>query len=96
MFSLSPTLPDEIVKEMLTLILFIGDTDFFNMNYISPFYKPDTWSSSSVLAVCKQWMRVSTPLLYETILLRSQFKLKDLPKHFVSIKTLAPRSRGCV
>ncbi|TFK98309.1 hypothetical protein BDV98DRAFT_486758, partial [Pterulicium gracile] len=64
-------LPDELVKEMLSSLLLVPESKFFNVRKISPFATPSP-SCSAYLVVCKQWMRVATPLLYDCIVVRSK------------------------
>ncbi|KAJ7644353.1 hypothetical protein FB45DRAFT_897619 [Roridomyces roridus] len=63
-------LPDEIISEILTPVLKVPDEAFSDNSQDSPFAKC-TESSSAFLLVCKSWLRVSTPLLYHVIVLRS-------------------------
>ncbi|KAG2017494.1 hypothetical protein CC2G_007003 [Coprinopsis cinerea AmutBmut pab1-1] len=66
-----PHLPDEIIKEIVSPALLVPDESFASNSWRSPFsyYK---LTSSTILVVCKDWLRVSTPLLYETVILRSK------------------------
>ncbi|KAH7097343.1 hypothetical protein BKA62DRAFT_451495 [Auriculariales sp. MPI-PUGE-AT-0066] len=63
-------LADEILKEILAPPLSVTDDLFCNTDDISPFSRVDS-SASDVLLVCKRWMRVATPCLYETVVIRS-------------------------
>ncbi|TFL02274.1 hypothetical protein BDV98DRAFT_618396, partial [Pterulicium gracile] len=47
---------------------------------VSPFSIPSGFSSSSVLLVSKQWMRVAAPLLYHDIVLRSSAQAQALTR----------------
>ncbi|KAH6885507.1 hypothetical protein BKA70DRAFT_1445098 [Coprinopsis sp. MPI-PUGE-AT-0042] len=71
------SLPDEITKEILSPVLQVPDKDFTDTSLFSPFaaYKP---TSSTVLEVCKAWLRVATPLLYCTVVLRSHAQAQAL------------------
>ncbi|TDL29938.1 hypothetical protein BD410DRAFT_47053 [Rickenella mellea] len=65
-------LPDETLKEILTPALTISEDEFsFADAENNPFGKKYK-SSGVVLLVCKRWMRVATPLLYETVIIRSK------------------------
>ncbi|KAJ7447880.1 hypothetical protein B0H11DRAFT_1878501 [Mycena galericulata] len=63
-------LPDEIISEILSPALKVSDELFSDTSHVSPFanYTPST---SAYLVVCKDWLRVATPLLYNVIVLRS-------------------------
>ncbi|KZV93018.1 hypothetical protein EXIGLDRAFT_836020 [Exidia glandulosa HHB12029] len=63
-------LADELVKEILAPPLFVSDELFADTGPISPFSKA-TYSAADVLLVCKRWMRVATPALYHTVVIRS-------------------------
>ncbi|KAJ7220853.1 hypothetical protein GGX14DRAFT_432273 [Mycena pura] len=64
-------LPDEMISEILSPALTIDDDAFSDMSPTSPFssYAPST---SAYLLVCKSWLRVATPLLYNVVILRSK------------------------
>ena len=92
--SLHVSLPDELVGEILSPLLQVPDRLFSNTLNISPFATPSQ-SSSILLTVCKQWMRVATPLLYHVVVLRSkaqaqalEFALKQNPSLGQYIKKL--------
>ncbi|KAJ7210157.1 hypothetical protein GGX14DRAFT_626554 [Mycena pura] len=78
-----PHLPDETISEILSPALNVPD-DAFSINLPgspSPFA---TYSeSSSAYLVCKSWLRVATPLLYDVVVLRSKAQAKALA-HAVS------------
>jgi hypothetical protein len=69
--------PDEIIKEILSPILEVSDEDFTDTSIVSPFACYEL-TSSTVLEVCKAWLRVSTPLLYATVVLRSPAQAQAL------------------
>ncbi|KAH6909304.1 hypothetical protein BKA70DRAFT_1400209 [Coprinopsis sp. MPI-PUGE-AT-0042] len=74
----SSQLPDEIIKEILAPVLYVSDEAFSDMSANSnPFAKYDL-STSTILVVCKSWLRVATPLLYETVVLRSKAQAQAL------------------
>ncbi|KAG2017513.1 hypothetical protein CC2G_007019 [Coprinopsis cinerea AmutBmut pab1-1] len=75
--SVSSQLPDEIIKEILTPALHVPDASFASSAWVSPFAEYQL-TSSTVLAVCKSWLRVATPLLYETVILRSKAQAQAL------------------
>ncbi|KAJ7042785.1 hypothetical protein C8F04DRAFT_54250 [Mycena alexandri] len=94
------TLPDEIVSEILSPALRVSDEAFsyeptiFNAT-ISPFMT-FTESTSALLVVCKSWLRVSTPLLYNTVILRSKAQAQALAatlKHNPDLGTFIKRLR---
>jgi hypothetical protein len=63
-------LADELLSMILCPSLTISDSQFTSTSLAS-FGRNDNVSSSTVLVVCKRWMRIATPLLYEVIVLRS-------------------------
>ncbi|KAJ7259749.1 hypothetical protein C8J57DRAFT_1134988 [Mycena rebaudengoi] len=65
-------LPDEILSEILTPSLSVSDTDFSDTSLNSPFASYSGHSTSAFLLVSKSWLRVSTPLLYNVVVLRSK------------------------
>ncbi|KAJ7651226.1 hypothetical protein FB45DRAFT_1051003 [Roridomyces roridus] len=87
-------LPDEIVSEILSPALTVPEDLFSDTSGTSPFadYTPST---SAYLLVCKDWLRVGTPLLYNVVVLRSKAQtialavvLKDNPEFGRFIKKL--------
>ncbi|TDL29975.1 hypothetical protein BD410DRAFT_893169 [Rickenella mellea] len=72
-------LPDEVLKEILAPPLVISDDEFSfaGRPKDSPFGRTPR-HSSSLLLVCKQWMRVATPLLYEVAIIRSTAQAQSL------------------
>ncbi|KAF8209332.1 hypothetical protein K438DRAFT_1960329 [Mycena galopus ATCC 62051] len=72
------SLPDEIISEILSPALRVSDELFrHNNGYVSPFAKYSE-STSAYLLVCKSWLRVATPLLYNIVVLRSKAQAKAL------------------
>ena len=71
------SLPDELISEILTPVLDVSDEMFSDISHISPF-SYTTESYSRVLLVCKTWLRVATPLLYNTVVLRSKEQAQGL------------------
>ncbi|KAJ7605286.1 hypothetical protein FB45DRAFT_1069463 [Roridomyces roridus] len=63
-------LPDEILAEILSPALKVPDEVFSDNSQDSPFAQYSE-SSSAFLLVSKAWLRVSTPLLYHVVVLRS-------------------------
>ncbi|KZV95381.1 hypothetical protein EXIGLDRAFT_834366 [Exidia glandulosa HHB12029] len=63
-------LADELLKEILSPPLLVPDELFADTGAVSPFSKA-TYSAADVLLVCKRWMRVATPALYATVVIRS-------------------------
>ncbi|KAL5486157.1 hypothetical protein ACEPAI_7201 [Sanghuangporus weigelae] len=64
------SLPDELVREILSDILTVPEDDFSHVGPSSPFGRKVS-SSSDVLLVSKRWLRIGTPLLHECVVLRS-------------------------
>ncbi|KAH7106601.1 hypothetical protein BKA62DRAFT_826103 [Auriculariales sp. MPI-PUGE-AT-0066] len=70
-------LADELLKDILSPPLLVPDDMFANRDAVSPFSKVDR-SAADVLLVCKRWMRVGTPALYHTVVLRSMAQARAL------------------
>ncbi|KAH7101382.1 hypothetical protein BKA62DRAFT_757360 [Auriculariales sp. MPI-PUGE-AT-0066] len=70
-------LADEILRDIFALHLTVPDDAFSSTAHTSPFSHMAN-SSSDLLVVCKRWMRVATPLLYETVILRSTAQAQSL------------------
>lgn len=70
-------LPDELIKEIISPALKVSDEVFSSTSGTSPFagYSPST---SALLVVCKDWLRVATPLLYHVVVLRSKAQAQAL------------------
>lgn len=71
--------PDEILSEILSPALKVSDELFSDTSDVSPFakYSPST---SAYLVVCRDWLRVATPLLYNVGVLRSKSQANALEK----------------
>ncbi|KAF7334509.1 F-box domain-containing protein [Mycena venus] len=69
-------IPDEIVSEILTPLLKHPDKVFSDRSK-KPLLAPG-YSSSTYLLVCKTWLRVSTPLLYNVVILRTTAQAEAL------------------
>lgn len=77
-FPASSQLPDEIIKEILSPALYVPDYAFSSTcEYSNPFANYEL-STSTILVVCKSWLRVATPMLYETVVLRSKAQAQAL------------------
>ncbi|KZV95378.1 hypothetical protein EXIGLDRAFT_735387 [Exidia glandulosa HHB12029] len=74
---MSQALPNELLKEILSPPLLVPDKLFADTGATSPF-RQATHSSADVLLVCNQWMRVGTPVLYETVVIRSTAQAQAL------------------
>jgi hypothetical protein len=70
-------LPDEILAEILSPILNVEDHLFSDTSRLSPFSLRN-YSNSTVLVVCRKWLRVCTPLLYNVVILRSTAQAQAL------------------
>ncbi|KAJ7052201.1 hypothetical protein C8F01DRAFT_625317 [Mycena amicta] len=62
-------LPDEIVSQILTPALIVSDDAFSDTSPTT--FASYNHSTSAYLVVCKSWLRVATPLLYNVVILRS-------------------------
>ncbi|KAJ6620144.1 hypothetical protein B0H10DRAFT_2022936 [Mycena sp. CBHHK59/15] len=72
-------LPDEIISEILSPVLIVPDALFSDTSTTSPFALTYSGqSTSTVLLVCKTWLRVATPLLYNVVVLRSKAQASAL------------------
>ncbi|KAJ6455991.1 hypothetical protein C8R47DRAFT_996461 [Mycena vitilis] len=71
------SLPDEIISEILSPALKVTDEVFSDTSDVSPFAQYSE-STSAYLLVCKSWLRVATPLLYNVVILRSKAQAKAL------------------
>ncbi|KAF7335267.1 F-box domain-containing protein [Mycena sanguinolenta] len=71
------SLPDEIISEILSPALKVPDELFSDNSDVSPF-ATNSESTSAYLLVCKSWLRVATPLLYNVVILRSKAQAKAL------------------
>ncbi|KAJ7037369.1 hypothetical protein C8F04DRAFT_409890 [Mycena alexandri] len=80
-------LPDEIISEILSPALKISDEIFSDTLSTSPF-AIYAYSTSAYLLVCKAWLRVSTPLLYNIVVLRSKAQAEALEAALKSNKDL--------
>ncbi|KAJ7611497.1 hypothetical protein DFH06DRAFT_155601 [Mycena polygramma] len=78
-------LPDEILSEILSPALKVSDDLFSDTSDVSPFAKPSQ-STSAYLVVCRDWLRVATPLLYNVVVLRSRSQANALEKVLVNNK----------
>ncbi|KAJ7177652.1 hypothetical protein C8R46DRAFT_810000, partial [Mycena filopes] len=76
-------LPDEIISEILSPALKVSDERFSDTSDVSPFSKYEL-STSAYLVVCKDWLRVATPLLYNIVVLRSRSQANALEKVLAS------------
>ncbi|KAJ6577829.1 hypothetical protein B0H19DRAFT_932780 [Mycena capillaripes] len=74
----SPSLPDEVISEILSPALDVPDEFFSNTDSKASPFATYTESSSAILLVCKAWLRVATPLLYRVVVLRSKAQAKAL------------------
>ncbi|KAF5356188.1 hypothetical protein D9756_004306 [Leucocoprinus leucothites] len=73
-------LPDELLKEILTPALQVPDETFACIDGKSPFSTNHYYNrtTSAYLLVCKDWLRVATPLLYSVVVLRSRAQIQAL------------------
>ncbi|KAJ7490920.1 hypothetical protein FB451DRAFT_1124494 [Mycena latifolia] len=81
------SLPDEIISEILSPALKVPEEVFSDTSRVSPFAKYSE-SSSAYLLVCKSWLRVATPLLYNVVILRSKAQAKALSQALAENKDL--------
>ncbi|KAJ7213525.1 hypothetical protein GGX14DRAFT_445356 [Mycena pura] len=81
------SLPDEIISEILSPALKVADDVFADTSEVSPFADYSE-STSAYLLVCKSWLRVATPLLYNVVVLRSKAQAKALERALAGNKRL--------
>ncbi|KAJ7213486.1 hypothetical protein GGX14DRAFT_696819 [Mycena pura] len=81
------SLPDEIISEILSPALKVADDLFADTSEVSPFADYSE-STSAYLLVCKSWLRVATPLLYNVVVLRSKAQAKALERALAGNKHL--------
>ncbi|KAF7331515.1 ATP-dependent bile acid permease [Mycena kentingensis (nom. inval.)] len=84
-----PRIPDEIIAEFLSPALKVSEADFSETSHTSPFATFGE-STSGLLVVCKAWLRVATPLLYHTVVLRSKAQAVALQKALHNNEELRP------
>lgn len=80
-------LPDELLKEILAPALQVPDDSFACTNGRSPFSNYNR-TTSAYLLVCKDWLRVATPLLYSVVVLRSKAQVQALDSAIESTPVL--------
>lgn len=90
---MATTLPDEIVLEILSPALKVSDELFLDTSYVSPFanYTPST---SAYLLVCKDWLRVATPLLFHVVVSGPKLRQTHSRRFSGITRTLASLSRN--
>lgn len=81
-------LPDELLKEILAPALQVPDDSFACVGGRSPFSNY-TLTTSGYLLVCKDWLRIATPLLYSVVVLRSKAQVQALESAIVGTPVLA-------
>ena len=72
---------DELLQMILSPSLHVSD-DRFNSVSNAAFGCNANFPTSSVLLVCKRWLRIATPLLYEVVVLRSIAQAQSLVEAF--------------
>jgi len=70
-------LADEVLKDILASFLVVPDELFADNGAVSPFSRV-TQSASDVLLICKRWMRIGTPVLFTTVVVRSMPQARAL------------------
>ena len=80
-------LADELTHQILSDVLLVPDERFSDTGATSPF-SDAKFSSAVVLLVCKRWLRVGTPALYETAVIRSQPQAKAFSAALKNNETL--------
>ncbi|KAJ7207552.1 hypothetical protein GGX14DRAFT_635493 [Mycena pura] len=85
---LDASLPDEIISEILSPALTVADDAFSNNSGKRSPFSNYSESTSAYLLVCKSWLRVATPLLYNVVILRSKAQAKALARALSQNKDL--------
>ncbi|KAF7353945.1 hypothetical protein MVEN_01080800 [Mycena venus] len=81
--AMASSLPEEIISEILSLVLDVPDAMFSDTSVTSPFVPGSSQvSASTILVVSKTWLRVATPLLYKTVVIRSKPQASALATAF--------------
>jgi len=80
-------LADELLREILAPPLRVSDDMFCNLDQVSPFSAVE-YSASNVIRVCKRWMRIGTPALYHTVVIRSRRQASALKEALTHNKEL--------
>jgi hypothetical protein len=80
-------LPDELLNEILSPALSVPDEKFSSTSARSPFSLVSR-SSSTMLLVCKRWLRVAYALLYHTAVIRSPGQAQALADSLKANKSL--------
>ncbi|KAJ7606201.1 hypothetical protein FB45DRAFT_950844 [Roridomyces roridus] len=70
--------PDEILHEIFSSALSVPDETFSSHRSASVPPEAVDEPGSSILLVCKRWLRIATPLLYKTVILRSRGQAQAL------------------
>ncbi|KAJ7064434.1 hypothetical protein C8F01DRAFT_768066 [Mycena amicta] len=84
-------IPDEVLSEILTPALTVDDEMFSHTSDTEPSpFATYTESPSAYLLVNKAWLRVATPLLYGTVVLRSKAQAKALERTLSGNPVLGP------
>ena len=91
-----PSLPEEVLREIVCLLLQVSSEEFSGAmpGRTPPFadcFIPGQpiVVASSYLLVCKDWLRVATPLLYNVIILRSKGQMGALEATVTTSPALA-------
>ena len=88
-------LADELTNQILSDILVVRDERFSDTGATSPF-SDARFSTADLLLVCKRWMRVGTPALYETVIIRSTAQARAFAaalKHNATLGALVKKLR---
>jgi hypothetical protein len=72
MLAMANSLPDEMISEILSLVLNVPDDLFCDISETGSPFAGSSVSTSAALLVSKAWLRVATPLLYHTVVIRSR------------------------
>jgi hypothetical protein len=71
-------LPDEILDNILSSLFYIPNDMFDDLGDVSPFFNPEREPVSALALVCRRWLRICTPRLYEVVVIRSRAQAEAL------------------
>lgn len=74
------SLANETLHSILNIAFCIEDDHFVGRGTLNGPFANVQYSTADLLLVCKRWMRVATPLLFETVIIRSAAQAQALAK----------------
>lgn len=80
-YHMANRIADELLKMIIAPSLHVSDDRFSSVSNTA-FGCNVNFPSSSVLLVCKKWLRIATPLLYKVVVLRSTAQAQAIVEAF--------------